>query len=93
MWKTAQAERAARKATSWSAHFAWGGFIVCAWALVIETGWALAASIAAGLMWEIGWSALASPRDPANRASVVDWVFWIMGAVAGALIVVFWSKG
>jgi hypothetical protein len=91
LWKTAAEERMQRKWPSWSAHFAWGGALTLVGALKIDLGWAMVLSIIAGLLWEIGYAVMASPKIASNRASVVDWVFWVAGAVAGAMIFILWS--
>jgi hypothetical protein len=92
IWKDLPAERAQRKRTGWSAHFAWGGFLTLLASRQTALGWALGASIIIGAFWELGWWTMARPRRPEDRASVLDWVFWILGAVAAAVLAIFWSK-
>jgi hypothetical protein len=93
IWKTAAAERIARKLPSWSGHFAWGVTIMLAlYVLGWHHAWAWLASMGAGIVWEVGLALCTDDKDPATRASVVDALFWIGGAVVAVLFVILVGK-
>jgi hypothetical protein len=81
LWYNLQEERKLRKWTSWSAHFAWGALIVWGVDHLAPLGWAVCASAAGGILWEVvlhyvlRW-----------KASVLDLLTWWMGTIAAALV-------
>jgi hypothetical protein len=82
-WLSEEEERLTRKATGRSAHFGWGAFIVAACrAFALTPGVALLLGVATGFLWELGWW-LAHGCASKDRASAVDWAFWITGSLVG----------
>ena len=88
IWKSYAQERALWKPANWLIHILDGAIIVLMLADLLPCGWALSISAAAGLLWELGWYAL-SKRAPADRASVVDLLFWWAGSALAALWVIW----
>ncbi|MBE9509102.1 MAG: hypothetical protein IMY86_13780 [Chloroflexi bacterium] len=89
MYKTDAQERASRKWTSWSAHFAWGTVLSLAGAAIMPGAIAWLISMLAGVMWETGYWLLTDKANHENRASRVDAIVWIMGSGAGALWAIY----
>lgn len=83
-WKSV-AEEVRPKWTGWSSHLAWGALIVLAVDRVSALGWGFTISVLAALGWEIGGHFLSGR---VWRAGIIDAVFWIVGAIAAALLAI-----
>lgn len=90
-WMTPQQERRLRKWSNWSGHFAWGGFLALAAWLKLPHFPAVGVSIALGAAWELLYWKFSDSEDATGRACFIDWAFWIMGAVAGGLLIVYFG--
>lgn len=92
-WMSPQQERKLRKWPNWSGHFALGGFFALAFALKVPQFVAVAISIGLGAVWELAYWALTDRSDASNRASLIDWIFWIVGAVVGGVLLIYLGGG